>query len=65
MVAPPSTAAFFVSRKRAFIYEPPTPWFLFTIKSCLSPAPFGGGLFMTAGDRKEQKKAESFLNLPF
>jgi hypothetical protein len=31
MVAPPSTAAFFESRKKAFMYEPPSPWFLFMI----------------------------------
>jgi hypothetical protein len=30
-VAPPSTAAFFVSRKRVFTHEPPSPWFLFII----------------------------------
>jgi hypothetical protein len=31
MVAPPSTAVFFVSRKRVFMYEPPAPWLLFII----------------------------------
>src|SRR5208283_5213054 len=31
MVAPPSTAALFVSRKRIFMHEPPSPWFLFVI----------------------------------
>jgi hypothetical protein len=31
MVAPPSTAASLVSRKRVFIYEPLSPWFLFIV----------------------------------
>jgi len=30
-VALPSTAAFFVSRKSVFVYEPPPPWLFFII----------------------------------
>ena len=30
-VAPPSTGAFFVSRKRVLMYEPPPPWLFFII----------------------------------